>query len=253
MKRSQAFLQRPFRVVFRRANSAHEARIHVVFKELLGPVRENVIRLFFGELTAFVQSGALSGDRIHPASIRPEAPPAVVRPVTATQTWSGMTLPVEALTCLLNMLEWLHHHEAPILEVQLAWDTAVLPTIASATTFPAAWPKLGFALDIDGACEQRFDIEVQFRERQSVEYLDRVLHEVGAWFTAVNRGAYGDAAIPPASCCLELTGEAVELTTESMVVYIDRFRANDSAVDGLANVIERVHRKLIAVARVSLG
>ena len=253
MKRSQSYLQRPFRVVFTRSNGAQEARIHVVFKELLGSARERVIRLFFGELSAFVQSGALSGDRIHPAAIRPQAPPANVHAVTATQEWTGMALPVEALTCLLNMLEWLHHHEAPILEVQLAWDTPVLPAVACATTFPPVWPNLGFVLAIDDACERRFAIEVTFRERQPLEYLDRVLHEFGAWFNAVNRGAYGDASVRPASCCLELTGEAVELSTERMVVYIDQFRANESALDGLANVLERVHRKLVAVECVTLG
>ena len=253
MNRRQSYLRRPFRVVLTRAGGTHEARIHVVFRQLLGHARENIVRLFFGELSAFVRSGALAGDLIHPAAIRPDAAPAAVSAVTATQEWSGMQLPVEALTCLLNMLEWLHHNEAPILEVQLSWDTPMLPAIANAAAFPAAWPRLGFALHVDDVGEPRFDIEVVFRERQPLEFLDQVLHEVGVWFTAVNRGAYGDDAIPPATCCLELTGEAVELTTERMVVYVDRFRANDAALNGLANVIERVHRKLVAVARVTLG
>lgn len=251
MNRRPSSLQRPFRVVFNHSEQQCEARLHVVFKELLGPARETVVRLFFGELVAFVASGALTGDRIHPGLIQPAAEPVSISAVTATQAWTNLALPLEAITSLLNMLEWLHYHEAPILEAQVQWDMPVLPATASSASFPPGWPMPGFPLHIQNP--RRFDIEIEFRGRHSLDELDRVVQEIGSWFAAVNRGAYGDAQIPPATSCLELSDEAVELTTERLVMYIDRFHANPAAIQGLSNLLERVHRRLIPIARVRLG
>jgi hypothetical protein len=208
--------------------------------------------LFLKEVADFVGSGAGAGDAVDPATASATPSPPGVNVTGAALVLRGVTLAPTFVTCLLNMLEWGHHHVAPLLDVSISWSALSSLRDPLLAQFPSAW-RPSYLLEIEDL-ERRFVIDVELEREVAVPELERIASATLApWFTAINRGAYGDATFPPAECAAFLTEDAVEFSPGRILWFVGVFRCADGpAFDGLTNVLEKIHRTMAAIRRVAI-
>lgn len=213
--------------------------------------QQDQVRLVWGEFVGFARSGALAGDRIAPDKSTLDAQPIVIHATGGSQRFANVRLHRAALSCLLNVFEWIHHHVVALNAVRVSWDQIQGAREHQPIEFPPLSPALGFPFDV-GELDRRFDIEILLELKQSEAGFDAINEALGAWFVGVGRGGYGNASIPPADSEMHFTDDVIESSGTRITWHIDALRADDAALDGLGNALAAVHRKLAGIKRVSI-
>jgi hypothetical protein len=243
-------VNRPFQVVFDSRHTPGEIRVDLSFAGEAPQERADQALLVLADLEGLAGSGALAGDR------SPSGPPVVYVAASATTHrvhrafTDGLVAPA-ALSCIVNVTEWIHHHVFPLAAVRLSWSKLTVQREPVPPAFPARWPRLGYPLHI-GDFERRFDIDITLQHPQPQPVLDGINEQLGLWYTGVSRGAYASESIAPADSVIYFTDEAVETAGDRIIWSIDALRADEAALDGLANALERIHATRTPLARVTV-
>lgn len=241
----------PFRLVLDANSRPGLLRVSITFESPAEAEHHEHVRLVLLDYVGLARSGALGGDVIDPTLTTIEPEPPRMESARFTQGFHDVQLDPSALTCLLNVLEWIHHHVAPIATARVEWSAIDPTTNPEVVRFPAAWPRLSYPLE-HGDLDRRFTVEISFAEPQTEKAIDQFLEDLGAWFTGVNRGAYGDDRLAPARSCVVFTDDVMDSSPDGVTWHIDALHASDAALDGLVNVLERIHRTRVQFANVQI-
>jgi hypothetical protein len=244
-------MPRPFVVTFRPVASQDVLDVRLSFAAPGSAEQLSTMSLFLKEVFDFLRCGAAGGDGVDPAAVSLTPAPPVMDPGGVHFALSQVRLASASMSCLLNMLEWGHHHIAPLLGVSVSWAPANLLPDPLALLFPSAWPA-SYPLEIEDL-ERRFTIAVELDRPHTEEEIERIeVASIAAWATGLNRGAYGNEHLRPAECALLLTEDAVEILPNGFVWFVDALRCDDAALDGLTNALERMHRTIAVIRRVTI-
>lgn len=246
-------MKRPFQVLTDSLAPAGRLHLEITFARAAGEEQLRLVPIVLSEFGGLAVSGALSGDQIDPATSSLIAEPAFCTAESLTQIFRQVRIDAAALTCLLNTLEWTHHHVLPLSAVHISWAQIQNTLQRSTQNFPKQWQPPGYRFDISDEIDRRFNIEIEFDEKQSLELAERVNSHLGMWFTGINRGAYADNTVAPRDSLVFLTDDAVDTHEDGIVWFIDRLRANDAALDGFSNSVEKIHKTITRLRKVTIS
>jgi len=97
------------------------------------------------------------------------------------------------------------------------------------------------------------DVTVRFRQPQDETTIKRVVDAMSAWLLATHRGAYADDSFDPSKTAVFLGPDVMNLSPERVIWFIEVLRCNESALDGLVNVLEWVHQRVAPISQVEMG
>jgi hypothetical protein len=246
------YMKRPFAVEIAPANAAGELRLQVTFQAAVELDLAEQVELVVGEFVGLAWSGALGSAELYPADTSITAGTPHTAASGVSQTFLRVELAPAALTCLLNMLEWVHYHVTPLSCVRIAWDAAAVEPQPLELGFPSVWSAPGFSVEVD-ELERRFEIEILFSDPLPEAEAEAINGHLGLWFAAVGRGAYGDARIPPKDSVIYFTDDVIETSAQRTIWFIDVFRCADAALDGLINALASAHRRLAKIEGLVIG
>lgn len=245
-------MQRPFgtRYLAEASAGALEARIH--FQSVPD---EKVIRTFAASMQGFVDlanAGALCGERIAPNYSR--IGQARQSHFHAGLTWwfSDVAVDPRSVSVLVNMIHFLHESAAPVSDLTVNWERLGSISKPDSAQFPSVARPLPFAFSRDEELPT-FDIVVDFSAPQQPVSIRQAAASVEAWIGAANLGAYGDDSSPPPVNRIVMAPEAFTSCEDALVWYIDRFASTTAAIDGLLNVVSKMHQTIVPVASLELS
>jgi hypothetical protein len=198
-------------------------------------------------------AGALCGEGLQPdqSEIRSSR---TLFPNAQTAIWSFADARIDpgSLTVLVNFVEYIHTKFVPVTDLEVKWAQIARLTDPSRDDFPQAHQPVSFDFTYDDALSS-FDIVVEFHEPQPIERVEEIEGIVGAWFSGANLGGYGDDSSAPAITSIKFAPDVSTVSEDSIVWYIDRFACTRQAIDGLVNVVEKVHRRHARVRSLEIG
>ena len=245
-------MRRPFKVDLDKSSPPGQLRVELSFARLAVEGERKNVGFTLADFAGLGGSGALGGGALDPATTSIRTGPATISEHDAAQVFADVCLSSASLTCLLNMMEWLHHRVLPLTAVRVSWDRIAELKDPLAVQFPPPWPRLGYDLELDDL-EESFDIAVEFEAKKPPDLVEKIDEQLGLWYTAVNRGAYGNEALAPADNAMYYTSDAVELAEDGITWFVDVFACDDSALVGLENALERVHRTIAPLRKVTIS
>jgi hypothetical protein len=245
-------VQRPFgtRYLAQASAGTLEARIH--FQSVPD---DEVIRVFAASMHTFVDlanAGALCGEQIAPGYSR--IGHARQSHLDATLTWwlSEVVIDPRSVSVLVNIVHFLHNSVAPVSDLAVNWERLRSISDPDRVQFPGAAQPLPFAFSWDEELPA-FDIVVDFSSPQGPVSVRQAVASVEAWFGAANLGAYGDDGSPPPINRIDMSPEVSTICEDAVVWYIDRFASTTSAIDGLLNVVSKMHQTIVPVQSLELS
>jgi hypothetical protein len=121
-----------------------------------------------------------------------------------------------------------------------------------AIQFPEQWPQLSFRLDIGDLLDD-IDVVIEFHEPQNDDVIERIVETMAVWLLATHRGAYADDAFDPSKSAVFLGPDVMDVSPNRIIWFIEIMRCNESALDGLLNLLEWVHQRVARISRVEMG
>ena len=210
---------------------------------------------YLGRFEMLARSGALSGSTFSPSSsglALATGPQGQERGSSIRCEYTEVRIDSRSIFVLLNLLYHFHAHLQAIRLVRVVWSNLASIGIPLTVSFPEQTPSLSYQLEREET-GRRFDILVTFPGVAHLEILKQVDGEMGNWFAAASLGAYGDSDFPPPESAIYYADEPVEFTQDSIIWRMDGMRCSEEALNGLANVLEKISRKIIPISRVVFG
>lgn len=73
------------------------------------------------------------------------------------------------------------------------------------------------------------------------------------WLLSTHRGAYADDVFDPSKSAVFLGPDVMDVSPMRIIWLIEIMRCNESALDGLINLLEWVHQRLARISHVEIG
>jgi len=211
-------------------------------------------------VTPFVMlasSGALSGDRIDPATSAindKEGPFGDAKVVE----WLLRSCRVDerSITVLAQMFLSVQDI-CPITRLTISGahtpgaTQLAVSNSPSANPYPETVADPGFPVEREPELYPEFVVRADFAEQISAEVVTDVDAEVFSWAAGLLSGAYGVAPIRPDECTATIDEESVQIKSE-LTWSLTRFRAHPAALGGLINVFAAVSRRVARVTRLAI-
>jgi len=247
-------MTRPFPVQFSLHASPDVLEISIAFRAALDVALEkNVAEV----LTAFGRMGSvggLSGESSNPALASLKL---ISRDFVLKRTqwiFGDVRIDPASLSILLNMIHYIHLEDAAVESVLIAWQGYRREMGISAIKFPKLWPQLSFQLEFGNMLgDGDIDVTVTFKEPQNENVLEQVVDAMSAWLLASHRGAYADESFNPSKTAIFLGPDVMTVSPDRIIWYIEVMRCNESAFDGLINLLEWVHWHVARISIVEVG
>lgn len=247
-----ATIDRPFRVLFDTAGEAERLEITIDFRS---PIDADAQLTVSEVMTAFAKlgaSGALAGDRYDPGKSITLLEDSEMTPQRCQWVFRAVHIDPSSVCIVLNMIHYIYLQHVPVATARIAWPAIAQLKDPMAVQFPQRWPGLSFPLEI-GELLDDIDFAVEFAEPQSDEISKSVVDAMSVWLLASHRGAYADDAFSPARTAVFLGPDVMEVSSHKVVWFIEIMRCHEDALEGLVNLLERVHQRLARIGRVEIG
>ena len=150
------------------------------------------------------------------------------------------------------MIHWIHLEVIPVKNVHLAWPVIRTMKNPMEIQFPREWSRLSFPLEV-GELLDDIDVDIEFDKPEPRDVTDRVVDAMSMWLLASHRGAYADDAFNPSKTAIYLGPDVMNVSSDRIIWFIEILRCNTSALDGLINLLEWVHRRVAPIRQVTLG
>lgn len=246
-------MERPFPVQFDGGGPPDVLEVSLEFQSAISDVgREKGIQEVMDAFGRLGARGALAGHSNNPADARMTLADTRLAAKEGYWLFQGALLDPTSICVLLNMIHYLHLEDAPVKRARIAWSGIRRLPNPMAIRFPSRWPALSFDLAIGDLLDD-IDVIVRFRQPQDQATIQRVVDAMSVWLLATHRGAYADDSFDPSKTAVFLGPDVMNLSAERIIWFIEVFRCNESALDGLINLLEWVHQRVAPVTQVEVG
>jgi hypothetical protein len=235
-------------------SSGQDVRLRVTLRGPATVDAVDALDALAGPFVLLASSGALSGERIDPATSTiddKEGPFADDRVVE----WVLRSCRVDERSVTVLAQMFLSVQEiCPVARVTLSgirasgWSQLAVVNIPSANPYPAAFADPGFAVERQSELYPEFVVRADFAEEIPPDVVTDVDAEVFSWAAGLLSGAYGVAPIKPDECTATMNEESVQIKSE-LSWSLARFRADPAALDGLVNVFASISRRVARVTQ----
>jgi hypothetical protein len=168
-------------------------------------------------------------------------------------SFRDVRLDTRSLPVLVNIVHALHEKVLRVRELHVGWEAIARMPDPAELAFPPPHANPPFAWMEDEDLGTVFDIIIDFAAAQDAKGLRLATTRTAAWLVAVASGAYGDEALAPHGQGVDFSTEPMTWTEDSLVWYFDRFASGPQALDGLKNLLVRLHGDGVPVAAVELS
>jgi hypothetical protein len=245
-------MKRPFSISLGIADQEEVLNLKIDFKRALSSDQMTGFAEILDVFRALAVSGALCGEQLDPTTTGLILKEKRIDVATATWIFHQVRLDPAALCILLNLLHWGHIHLSPIQDVYISWAAISQLSHPLTIQFPRLRAPCPFQLEM-GDLPDEFDIQIELSAAQSEATIESINEAMGAWFCAANWGAYADDNFDPSKSTIYFTDEVMELSEKEITWFIDVFRCNFGALDGLVNLLERTHYLVSPIRSVRIG
>jgi|GEM_PF-5393035 len=245
-------LTRPFAVRVDTSGRADELDVWMDFEEPVGDPARVAVTEVMATFAALGATGGLSGASREPARGSITQGVRDLTKFAGHWVYENVLIDPAAFCVLLNMIHWVHVESIGIRELRVRWEPIGQLGNPMEIQFPGRWPRLSFALDIGDLIDD-VDLDIEFEAPQAEEVTERVVEVMSRWLLASHRGAYGDESFDPPRSCIYLGPDVMDVSPERITWFIEVLRCSESALDGIANVLEWVHHKVAPIRRVEIG
>lgn len=197
-------------------------------------------------------AGALCGAAIAPEQSGIGEVAVSHRGPVITWRYSQVWIDPHCLTIVVNLVHRLHEKVLPVVDLHIDWEMTTHVADPSQLRFPAQRVAVPFDVRIEND-SAAFDIVLDFAGPQSPEKVEAAADLVGAWFTAVNLGAYGDESSPAPVNRVLFATEPITVCDDALVWYLDRWASTPFALDGLVNVVGRIDRRCAPIVALEVA
>ena len=97
------------------------------------------------------------------------------------------------------------------------------------------------------------DVVIDFVEPQDDKVIERIVEIMSVWLLATHRGAYADDSFDPSKSAVFLGPDVMDVSPNRIVWFIESLRCNESALDGLINLLDWVHQRVARITHVEIG
>jgi hypothetical protein len=245
-------LTRPFSVDFESSRTADTLEVWIDFQApVAGKASVGVLEI----MTAFAAlgaSGGLSGSTINPGRASINLAVSQLNGASGHWVFRDVLIDRRSICILLNMIHWAHLEMIPVRRARLAWPQGGLPSDPLALQFPELWPRLSFSLNI-GDLLGDIDLDIELEQPQTDEVTSRIVNTMSHWLLATHRGAYADDSFDPSKSRVYLGPDVMSVKHQRIIWFIETLRGDESALDGILNLLEWVSQKIARVRHVELG
>jgi hypothetical protein len=247
-----ATIDRPFRVLLDTAGAAERLEIILEFPS---PIDDDAQLTVSDVMTTFAKlgaSGALAGDKYDPGASITTLEHSEVMPQRSLWVFRAVHIDPASVCIVLNMIHYIYLQHVPVATARIAWSEIAQLEDPLAIQFPQRWRRLSFPLEF-GELLDDIEFAVEFAEPQSDEISESVVDAMSVWLLATHRGAYADDAFNPAKTAVFLGPDVMEVSSHGVVWFIEIMRCHEDALEGLVNLLERVHQRLVRIRQVEIG
>jgi hypothetical protein len=249
-----ATMQRPFPFSFEATDLEAGDRMEVVleFRSIAADEAQRGVREVLGAFAGLGAVGGLAGRALDPGRSGLTVEDGRVDAERSVWSFRDVHIDPAALFILANMLHYVHLEDVPLRLARVRWPGAAEFDGPSVVEFPEQWRNPSFGLEIGDLLDD-IELDIEFVTPQDEATLAKVVDAMSAWLLATHRGAYADDAFDPAKTAVFLGPDVMSVAPERIVWYIEIMRCNESALDGLLNVLEWAHQNVAPISRVELG
>jgi len=245
-------MDRPFPVRFHTAGDVGRLEVSIDFQGLLDAVaKEGITEVMttFGRLGA---SGALAGQSHNPGRSGLTIGNSRFTPHGGSWVFEDVRIDPASVGVLLNMIHYVHLEDAAVKAVTLSWPAIERLQNPMALQFPEQWADLSFQLD-DEDPDDDVDVVIEFLRPQAPDVTETIVDTMSVWLLASHRGAYADDSFNPSKTAIYLGPDVMSVSPERIIWFIEIMRCNESALDGLVNLLEAAHQRVAEISRVEIG
>jgi hypothetical protein len=245
-------LTRPFSVQFLTTGQVNRLELSIEFQQPLDETaREGITEVMttFGKLAA---TGALAGRSHNPGLSSMMLAGSDFSAQGTSWVFEDVRIDPTSIFVLLNMIHYVHLEDVSVRVVRLAWPEAERLSDPMTIQFPAQWPDLSYVLDDEDPTED-VDVTIELRKPEPPEVTEAIVDAMSVWLLASHRGAYADDSFDPSKSAIFLGPDVMDVSPDRIVWFIEVMRCSGSALDGLLNLLERVHQRVAEISRVEIG
>jgi hypothetical protein len=245
-------MSRPFPIFVEAAPHTDAIEISIEFAVPLGAEARVAVTEIMTTFGAIGATGALSGDRLDPGQARLGLSENYLGERSGHWVFADARIDPASVCILLNMIHWIHLKASPIERLAINWPDMQGLADPLAIQFPELWPRLSFELEFGDLLDD-IDVNIYFEEPQSEETSEGIVNTMAMWLLATHRGAYADDSFGPAESIVLLGPDVMDVRPERIIWFIEVLRCDESALDGLVNLLEWVHQRIAPIRRVEIG
>jgi len=245
-------LDRPFPVRFQPTGHVHRLQVSIDFQTPLDDVVKERITEVMTTFARLGASGALSGRSYNPGKSSMTLANRQFTPQGSSWIFDDVRIDPASVFVVLNMIHYIHLEDAPIEIVRLAWSDLERLQDPMAIQFPEQWPDLSYELD-DKDPTDDVDVVIELSRPQPPEVIEQIVDTMSVWLLASHRGAYADDSFNPSKSAVFLGPDLMDVSPDRIVWFIEVMRCSGRALDGLLNLLERVHQHVAEINRVEIG
>jgi hypothetical protein len=245
-------MDRPFPVYFETTGTPNRLEVMIDFQ---APVNDDAKQGMLEVMTTFAKLGAiggLAGHNYDPGQTSLTLETSQIMSQGSHWVFQNVRIDPVSVFILLNMIHYIHMEDAPLTMVRIAWPAVSQLKDPMAIQFPERWPHLSFPVDIGNLLDD-IDVDIKFNEPQENDVIQRIVETMSVWLLATHRGVYADDAFDPSESAVFLGPDVMDVSPDRIIWFIEIMRCNDSALDGLLNVLEWVHQRVARISRVEMG
>jgi hypothetical protein len=215
-------------------------RLEVVTASAMNEEEVDLLRATIEKLIDLGESGALSGERIAPLLSGLQSDRVWWGTDRAWWSFRNVRLDPATVCVILNALHSFHDQTKPLTAVSLSWADSAQLKDPLAVRFPRRHKAVPFALivgDLDGS----FDIVVEFHAEHDLAEVEKLDEKMGVWFSGASLGSYAGPFLRPAASRVYFNSDVHSLARDRIEWYIDALRCSEAAIDGLINLLNKLH------------
>lgn len=163
-----------------------------------------------------------------------------------------MSVDAASASLLLNLCDWATLEIAPALAVEVLAPGLRAGAEPPDRPLPGRATRLGFAVDEGEASGEGISIQVECAETLTGRHVGQMSHLVQPWLTAVFRGGFALPTLPVGDSEVRPADPPIVVVDDLYCWNFELFAARYEAVDVLLNCLERVHRTVCPIRRVTV-
>jgi hypothetical protein len=226
--------------------------VWIDYQGLVGKEDQDGVLEALGTFAKLGAVGGLAGANVDPAQASISLATSDFAAQSSHLVYQHVHIDPASVFILLNMIHWIHLEVIPVKSVRLAWAAIRTMKNPMEIQFPGEWSRLSVPLEV-GELLDDIDIDIEFDKPEPTDVTARVVDAMSMWLLASHRGAYADDAFNPSKTAIYLGPDVMNVSSNRIIWFIEILRCNASALDGLINLLEWVHRHVAPIRQVSIG